>query len=82
MDSSSLNPAFKDLKQQAADTFDSSFDASAIADQFHESTQMVEQKVKEYAGVATDYIKQNPTYAILGAAGVGILLGAYLARRR
>ncbi len=78
MDSTSINPAFKDLKQTAADTFDT----SAIADQFQESAEMVEQKVKEYAGVATDYIKQNPAYAILGAAGIGLLLGAYLARRR
>ena len=78
MDSTSLNPAFKDLKQTAADTFDT----SAIADQFQESTEMVEQKVKEYAGFATEYIKQNPAYTILGAAGIGMLLGAYLARRR
>lgn len=78
MDSTSINPAFNDLKQAAADTFDT----SAIADQFHESTEMVEQKVKEYAGVATDYIRQYPAYAILGAAGVGLLLGAFLARRR
>lgn len=82
MDSTSLNPAFKDLKQRASDTFESSFDSSAVADQFHESTELVEKKVKEYAGVATDYIKSNPTYAILGAAGIGILLGAYLARRK
>ena len=79
MDSTShLNQPFKDLKQTAADTFGS----SAVTDQFNETTQMVEQKVKEYAGVATDYIKKNPTYAILGAAGIGILLGAFIARRR
>ncbi len=76
--SPTIDSSFKDLKQTAADTFNS----SGMADQFEKGSEMVEQKVKEYANVATDYIKQNPAYAILGAVGVGLLVGVFVARRR
>ena len=68
---------FKDLKQTAADTFNS----TGFSEQFDKGSEMVEQKVKEYASVATDYIKQNPVYTILGAAGLGLVVGVFLARK-
>ena len=69
---------YKDLKQTASDTFNSS-DFSA---QFDKGSEMIEQKVKEYASVATDYVKQNPAYAMLGAAGLGLAVGVFLARKK
>ena len=69
---------YNDLKQSASDTFNSS-DLSA---QFDKGSEMIEQKVKEYATVATDYVKQNPAYAMLGVAGLGLLVGVFLARKK
>ncbi len=68
---------FKDLRQTATDKLNS----AALSEKFDKGSEIVEQKVKEYANVATDYIKQNPAYAILGAAGIGLVLGVFLARK-
>lgn len=75
---------YNDLKKTASDTFNSadSFSSSDLAAQFDKGSEMIEQKVKEYATVATDYVKQNPAYAMLGAAGIGLIVGVFLARKR
>lgn len=70
---------YKNLKDTASDTL-ASYDK--IADQVKDSAEVVQKKAKEYSSIAVDYAKENPFYVALGAAGIGFLAGAFLARRR
>lgn len=70
---------FKNLKETASETLGT---YEKIADQVKDSAEVVQKKAKEYSSIAVDYAKENPLYVALGAAGIGFLAGAFLARRR
>ncbi|MBC7465398.1 MAG: hypothetical protein H7256_05345 [Bdellovibrio sp.] len=53
-----------------------------IADQVKDSAGMIQKRAREYSDIAVDYAKENPLYIALGAAGIGFLAGAFLARRK
>lgn len=70
---------YKDIKHAATDTFGSQEEMAA---QLRTGVETAQKKVKEYADVAKDFAGENPLYIALGAAGLGLIVGAYLARRR
>ena len=70
---------YKDIKASATDTFRST---DQIAEQIKKGAEQAQLKVKEYADVAMGFAQENPLYIALGAAGLGLLVGAFMARRR
>lgn len=85
MNSSNMSAGFnskqpyKDIKTAATEAFGT---PDEIAEQIKKGAEQAQQKVKEYANVATSFAQENPLYIALGAAGLGLLVGAFLARRR
>ncbi len=45
-----------------------------------ENFDQMKEQVKEYSGVAKEYIEERPLKAVLVAAGIGLVLGALLAK--
>lgn len=70
---------YKDIKDSAIDTFGSS---DQITEQIKKGAEQAQLKVKEYADVAMGFAQENPLYIALGAAGLGLIVGAFMARRR
>lgn len=70
---------YKNAKETATETVGS---YEKIADQVKDSATLVQKRAKEYSDIAVDYAKENPLYIALGAAGIGFLAGAWLARRK
>ncbi len=70
---------YRDTKNSAAETFGS---PEEITEQIRLGAEQAQKKVKEYADVAMTFAQENPVYIALGAAGIGLLAGAFLARRR
>lgn len=71
--------AYKSMKDTAAE---SNLSYDKIADQVKDSAEVVQKKAREYSDIAVDYAKENPLYVALGAAGIGFMVGAFLARRK
>lgn len=65
-----------DLSSRALQT------AHDVIENVQDKTQNIEKQLKQYSRGAIRYAKQNPAYAIAGAVGVGLVLGAFLARRK
>lgn len=70
---------YRNMKDTIADT---GLSYDKFADQVKDSAEVVQKKAREYSDIAVDYAKENPLYVALGAAGIGFLAGAWLARRR
>ena len=71
--------SYKDIKSSANETFGS---PEEITEQIKKSAEQAQAKVKEYTDVAVSFAQENPIYIALGAAGIGLIAGAFLARRR
>lgn len=62
---------------------DSGFnDADQMMDTVKAGFQTAQESAKEYADKAVKLAKKNPWYVAAGAAGLGLLVGGLLARRR
>ncbi len=71
--------SYKDIKSSASDTFGT---PEEITEQIKKGAEQAQAKVKEYADTAVSFAQENPLYIALGAAGLGLIAGAFLARRR
>jgi len=54
--------------------------AAALKDEASVKLQQGKEKAKELHSSAEDYVRENPTKAVLGAVGVGVIIGLILRR--
>lgn len=71
---------YPDTKSSSLDSFKAS--ASQFTSQVKEKAGIAQKQIANYAGSAQGYAKENPFFVALAFAGIGLLAGAFLARRR
>ena len=74
------------VKERAAQTVEKSVEAaqdsmSQAADQAKQVTEQANAEISKLTEKGTDFVRQNPGAAVVGAVGVGLLLGLALRSR-
>lgn len=75
----SLSGPSKDSKNIMADAFES---ADHLVDQVKSKTADLQKQASNYARITADYAKDHPWHVAAAAAGIGMIAGAILFRRK